>query len=170
MVNGMAQRLTSKDKRLATANFADFSFDISALVKTDSDRALSSRNTITPRLFIPWSQIMETSGETLGTLTEEFHSRFAEPLFCIVAALIGFSTLLIGGFSRFGVWREVVIAFGLLLILDGIRGAVQDPVRQNPSLWPMLYLPFLLGSCLAIAMLAYAAFPGLLRRRRRVPA
>ena len=47
------------------------------------------------------------------------------------AALVGFATLLLGGFSRFGVWREVAIAFGLLISIDGIRGVLVDIVRAD---------------------------------------
>ncbi len=166
MVDGMAQRFTTQDARLATANFADFSFDITSLVRSELALMTSSRNMTTPELLIPWDQVSALTGESSGTLTEEFHSRFADPLFCIVAAMIGFSTLLVGGYSRFGVWREVVVAFGLLLVIDGLGGAVQDPVRATPSLWPALYAPVVLGSVIAIALLSYAANPGLLRRRR----
>ena len=47
--------------------------------------------------------------------------------------MIGFTTLLIGGFSRFGVWREIVIAFGLLLVLDGVRGTLTSQVASTGS-------------------------------------
>jgi lipopolysaccharide export system permease protein len=166
MVDGMAQRFTTQDERLATANFADFSFDISALVNNETERQTLSRNLTTPVLMAPWDDVMELTDQSRGVIAEEFHTRFAEPLFCIVAAMVGFSTLLVGGYSRFGIWREVVIAFGLLLLLDGIGGAVQDPVRSSSSLWPMLYLPVALGTVLALGMLSFAANPALLRRRR----
>ena len=109
---------------------------------------------------------MQRTEESRGTLTEEYHSRFADPLFCVVAAMIGFCTLLVGGYSRFGVWREVVVAFGLLLLIDCAGGAVQDPVRASPALWPLLYAPVVLGTAIALGLLTYAANPALLRRRR----
>ena len=40
MVDGLAQRLTTATDRLATANFRDFSFDISALVQNDVSQRL----------------------------------------------------------------------------------------------------------------------------------
>ena len=117
MVDGLAQRLDREELRLSTAKFADFSFDISALVRSDDVRALSIANTPTPELLSDWDGIAAQSGKTRGDIAEEINARIAQPLFCVVAAMIGFSTLLIGGFSRFGVWREIVIAFGLLLSL-----------------------------------------------------
>lgn len=167
MVDGLAQRLNRDTKRLATAKFRDFSFDISALVSKSAGRRISVPNLPTPAFLTSWDQLSKDSGDSLGTIAEEFHSRFAQPLFCVVAAMVGFSTLLLGGFSRFGVWREVVIAFGLLIAIDGFRGALVDEVLTDPSNWPLMYMPVLVGTILVVAMLSVASRPSLLRRRRR---
>lgn len=169
MVDGLAQRLERDGLRLATAKFADFSFDISALMRRDEIRQLNISNTTTPDLMAEWSTIAGQPDQSLGALVRELNSRISQPLFCIVAALVGFSTLLIGGFSRFGVWREIVIAFGLLIVLDGIRGTLSSQVSGNASLWPLMYLPSLVGAALAALMLMHAAHPAwrarLMRRR-----
>lgn len=165
MVDGMVQRLSNVTNRLSIAHFTDFSFDISTLVRNDASHGPTARNMITPDLMLSWSELSKQTGQPAGHVAEEFHSRFAEPLFCIVAAMIGFATLLVGGYSRFGVWREVVIAFGLLLLINGARSTLQSPVRDDPRLWPLLYMPVIFGSLLAVAMLWYVARPK--RRRRR---
>jgi len=159
MVDGLAQRLEQDGLRLSTAKFADFSFDISALVRRDEQRAISIGNTTTPALLAGWQTIAQQAGQTQGALVRELNSRFSQPVFCIVAALVGFSTLLIGGFSRFGVWREIVIAFGLLIVLDGARGTLSSQVSGNADLWPLMYLPSLVGAVLATLMLLHAAHP-----------
>ena len=167
MVDGLAQRLNNTDKRLATAKFRDFSFDISALVKRETSTDLNIANLVTPALVGDWDALALRTEQTKGSIAEEVHSRFAQPLFCIVAAMVGFATLMLGGFSRFGVWREVVIAFGLLIAIDGLRGVVVDPVRDDASLWPLMYLPTALGSVLVLGMLFHASNPNWLRRMRR---
>ncbi|MFK7880605.1 LPS export ABC transporter permease LptF [Roseobacter sp.] len=159
MLDGLAQRLSNETNRLSTANFRDFSFDISSLVRNDAAHRLLARNMITFDLMAPWDDLTKLTNQSAGQLAEEFHSRFAEPLFCIVAALIGFTTLLIGGYSRFGVWREVVIAFALLLLINGARSTFQNPVRNNSELWPLLYAPVVFGALLSLAMLWYLARP-----------
>lgn len=164
MLDGVVQRLGRATERLSTANFRDFSFDISSLVRNDATNGLVARNMITPDLMRPWKDLSRLTMQPAGQLAEEFHSRFAEPLFCIVAAMIGFSTLLIGGYSRFGVWREIVIAFGLLLLINGARSTLQKPVRDNLDLWPVLYLPALIGGVITLGMLWYVARP---KRRQR---
>ncbi|KIN64877.1 Permease YjgP/YjgQ family protein [Sulfitobacter noctilucicola] len=167
MVDGLAQRLNRTDKRLATANFRDFSFDISSLVSENASGIQSAPNLTTPTLMMGWQEIAERTGDSEGVIAEEVHARFAQPLFCIVAALIGFATLLVGGFSRFGVWREIAVAFALLIAIDGIRGAMVDTVRSDAANWPLLYVPSLIGAAIAAAMLWHTANPGWLARLRR---
>lgn len=167
MVDGLAQRMDQADSRLATAKFRDFSFDISALVSKTAGRPISTANLTTPAFFTSWDTLSENSGDSRGVITEEFHSRFAQPLFCVIAAMVGFATLLLGGFSRFGVWREIVIAFGLLIAIDGFRGALVDQVVTDPSKWPLIYAPVIVGSLLVLGLLSHAATPNWLRRFRR---
>jgi lipopolysaccharide export system permease protein len=159
MVNGLAQRLDVAGNRLSTARFRDFSFDISNLVRRGpaQGKALSHMTT---------DQLVQVPNS--GPRSEEFHSRIARPLFAGVAALVGFSALLIGGFSRFGVWREITIAFGLLLVLDGLRGALQSNLQTDPGAWPLAYLPSALGIALILAMLTHASAPHWTLRKIRV--
>lgn len=164
MVDGLAQRLQQDGQKLSTAYFADFSFDISPLVRSETAELIEIANTATPSLLRDWDGLAERTGETRGAIAEEVHSRFASPLFCMVAALVGFATLLIGGFSRFGIWREIVIAFGLLIALDGTRGTLVSQVREDASLWPLLYLPSAVGALVVVVMLLHAAHPGWRRR------
>lgn len=170
MVDGLAQRLSTADKRLSTAKFKDFSFDISALVSRDSERTLSIRNLTTPQMITGWDALAEKAGERLGDVAEEVHSRFAQPLFCLIAALIGYATLMVGSYSRFGVWREVVVAFGLLIAIDGLRGTLVDTVRGDAALWPLMYLPSLVGGVLVVVMLTLASYPARRVRRKKVAA
>ncbi|MEL7097806.1 MAG: LPS export ABC transporter permease LptF [Pseudomonadota bacterium] len=170
MIDGLVQRLDTATRRLSTANFRDFSFDITSLITGDATPGTSVRHLPTLALLRDWSEVRQTTSETAGSLTERLHARIAQPLFCIVAALIGFSTLLIGGFSRFGVWRETVLAFVLLVALDGMRGTLSNAVVSDPGLWPIMYLPTLIGAALAACMLFFASRPYLLRRRKRAGA
>lgn len=159
MVNGMAQRLEQEGLRLGTANFTDFSFDITSLMNTDVVADLKISNLTTWAMLLDWPTISALPDVTSGAMAEELHSRLAQPLFCIIAAMIGFSTLLIGGYSRFGVWREIVFAFGILILLDATRGSLSAQVISSPAWWPALYLPSIIGAILSLAMLFCAANP-----------
>ncbi|MEM1076316.1 MAG: LPS export ABC transporter permease LptF [Pseudomonadota bacterium] len=171
MVDGIAQRLTQETNRLSTANFRDFSFDITSLVQNNVNLRLDPTKMTTAALLVPWQDLSLVTGDSVGKISETFHSRFADPIFCVVAALIGFSTLLLGGYSRFGIWREVMFAFLLLVLIDGIGSTLQSPVRKDPNMWPLLYLPSAVGGFLVVCMLWLAARPsGGFIGRRRAPA
>ncbi|MGJ8545385.1 MAG: LPS export ABC transporter permease LptF [Sulfitobacter sp.] len=165
MVDGLAQRLNAEDNRLATARFKDFSFDISALVTPAAEGDLVAAQLNTPKLLGARAELMQQPDVSAGDLAEELHARFAQPFFCIVAAMVGFATLLVGGFSRFGVWREIVIAFGLLIAIDGLRGSLVDKVQNDADMWPLIYLPSLIGSVLVLGLLAHASRPNWYKRR-----
>ena len=166
MVDGLAQRMLPEGKRLSTAKFEDFSFDISRLVRTDAQAATRVDFLNTYQLVQDIPTVQKQTGATLGEITEEFHTRMARPLFAIVTALIGFSAILIGGYSRFGVWREVVLAFGILIVVDGMRGALSGRVAAEPQLWPVMYLHVLLGGLIILGLMSTATHPGWWRRRR----
>jgi lipopolysaccharide export system permease protein len=101
----------------------------------------------------------------------QMHGRVTAALLCVIAALVGFCTLLVGVHSRFGVWRQVLVAFGLLVGIKIVESLVIAPVLVNGALWPLLYLPALIGLGLSAILLTLASYPGLLQRlRRKAPA
>lgn len=172
MVNGLAQRLDTENLTLSTTVFQDFSYDISDMVKTDESRPRNIRAIPTGELLTGQAAIVEKENYSEGQLVEELHQRFARAAICVAVALIGFSTLMLGTFSRFGVWRQAGIAFLLLILLEGLRGVVSEPVLAAPHLWPLLYLPTVLGLAVSALFLRFASrpLPRLLTRRRTEPA
>ena len=159
MVNGLVQVLSTKDQLLSTTSFEDLSYDISALIKTQTDKNRNIKQIPTGEL-LRWSgQIAEQSGVSLGRVLQEAHGRFQQPLLCLVAALIGFSTLLTAGFSRFGIGRQIVFAIALLVLIKLTESVMIDPVRANPNLWPLIYAPTLVGCLLTLGCLSYVARP-----------
>ncbi len=159
MVNGLVQVLSTKDQLLSTTSFEDLSYDISALIKTRTDKNSNIKQIPTGEL-LRWSgQIAEQNGVSLGRVLQEAHGRFQQPLLCLVAALIGFSTLLTAGFSRFGVGRQIVFAIALLVLIKLTESVMIDPVRANPNLWPLIYAPTLVGCLFTLGCLSYVARP-----------
>lgn len=167
MVDGLAQRLATSDNRLSTAKFQDFSFDISPLVNTDEVIVPSLQFLRTDVLMQDWNALAQRIGTSTGAIAEEVHSRFARAAFCFVTGLIGFATLLVGGYSRFGVWREIVIAFLLLIALDGMRSTLSGPVLADARMWPILYTPSVIGVALILGLLWVASGGGMRLRRLR---
>ncbi|MEI4261970.1 LPS export ABC transporter permease LptF [Roseovarius sp. D0-M9] len=168
MLNGLAQNIAADGQRLFTTHFDDFSYDISRLVSTSALNLDRITFATTPELIRNPGAVAERTGVTLGVAVTTLHARFAQAILCIVAALIGFATLLQGGFSRFGVWRQILTAFILLIGIKLIESVVAGPVLAAPMMWPLLYLPSLIGFVTGWILLYSAARPSLLRRLRGI--
>ncbi|MGR3504174.1 LPS export ABC transporter permease LptF [Pseudaestuariivita sp.] len=159
MVDGLAQVLVHETGRLSTTNFSDFSYDISGLVTQPSSPRPRLRHAATLDLIRTPEAVAEATRSDLGEVAEELHARFQQPLLCLVAALIGFATLTAGSFSRFGVWRQILLAIFFLVMIKMVESAVIEPVEQDARLWPLIYAPSVLGGVLVWALLFRAAHP-----------
>ncbi len=157
MVDGLAQTLRTDSQRLFTTHFQDFTYDIERLFGARTASFVHVRYLSTWQLFTQEDAVMKLTGASLGDVVVERHERFEQPLMCMAAALIGFAALLVGGFSRFGVWRQIVLAIVLLLVIKGIEGAAFDPVRRDPTLWPLVYAAPVAGLLIGSAMLWWAS-------------
>lgn len=159
MVDGLAQNFLIAENRLSTTHFADYNFDIGAAIEQTVAPALRVRDVPTLRFLADFETILDVNRFKRGQAVEELHSRVTQTLLCVVAALIGFSTLLVGSYSRFGVWRQIMAALVLLVLVKLVEGLVTDPVQKDPALWPLLYLPIVLGLGTAVLLLWHVGRP-----------
>ncbi|MGP6085604.1 LPS export ABC transporter permease LptF [Antarctobacter jejuensis] len=167
MVSGMAQDLNYETRRLSTTNFSDLVYDISSLVSAAQPGRRKLNFMSTWELLTRTEASAVEAGDTPGEALEEAHLRFQLPLLALVASLIGYSALMVGGFSRLGVTRQIVFAIGLLVVVKLVESAVTDPVRGNAALWPLVYLPSVTGLGMSTLLLWQAARPYRPRRSRR---
>lgn len=171
MVDGLAQRLDTETQTLSTTVFADFSYDISNLVNEQVEKTRHIRAVPTLELLFHSDEAADLDGYSPGQITEEFHLRFARALVCIAVTLVGFSALMLGGHSRFGVWRQALMAFVVLILLEVMRGIVAEPVQNDPRLWPLIYLPTVCGIAISTLFLRFSSRPlPKLFRRNPTPA
>lgn len=96
---------------------------------------------------------------SVARINEELHGRFQQALLALVSAMIGFATLLTGSYSRFGVGRQIVVAIFLLVVIKLVESGVTEPARENAMLWPLVYLPSVVGIAIAVLVLHLAARP-----------
>jgi lipopolysaccharide export system permease protein len=169
MRDGMIQTFERDTGRLITTTFADLAYDIGSLIPQNATTRRSSRELATSDLLFPTPELATETRKSEALLISEGHGRFAEAGLAFVAALVGFATLLVGGFSRFGVWKQVLAAIFLMIFVKGIETVVTGWLRDNPALWPLNYLPLAIGLFIVWLMLFWAAHPGLFRWRRGAP-
>ena len=164
MVNGATHTLNEETRKLTKTSFTDFSYNISSMIDGPGSfyKRLDQYPTI--ELLFATKLVSKRTSQSEGRILEEAHSRFNQPLLCMVAALIGFSTLLVGGFSRFGVGQQIIGAILLLVVVKLVESIVTDPIRADAQLWPLVYAQSAFGFGAVFTMLYFAARPRRLNR------
>jgi len=163
MLDGMAEASegSGAEARLSITRFQDLSYDFGPLGGGDARRT-DLREVSTPALFRAAPEMLEAAGVSAERAHVAGQQRLAQPLLSPVAALLGFAALMAGGFSRFGLARPIALSILLLIGLQFLNTAAEDMAERDPALWPVLYLPMLVGAAVSALLLAWAG-------RRRGP-
>ncbi|WP_456390458.1 LPS export ABC transporter permease LptF [Profundibacter sp.] len=164
MFDGMAQTLDNHDGRLFTTSFSDFSYDIGVLIKVPVQGKRSATELGTFELLSSTPALMDETDQSRAVLLKLAHDRFAQPMLAIVTALIGFSVLLVGSFSRFGVTRQIIAAIILIVLLKALDSTMAGYAIRNDQLWPLVYVPVVVGFALSAGILWLSERPGQLAR------
>lgn len=167
MFQGLAQILHVSDQRLITTTFKDFTYDIGALIDADMIALRTVRTLSTAALLRADPAVLAETGETRASFLYEGHRRTGQALMTVIAALTGFSVLMLGGFSRFGLWRQMLGAAVLFIVLLTLDNSLSDQVRSDAALWPLVYVTPLIGLAANGVVLWMSARPALFAPRPR---
>jgi len=168
MVDGLTQTLDRRTNRLATTGFDDFAYDIGDLMRDQTGASRNANGLWTWDLLAPSAAVLRETGASADDLRLRGHDRFAQAALGFVAALIGFATLVAGGFSRFGLWRSILFATGLVIVLKVLESTGASIARGNPAvLWPFVYLAGVGGIAISAGLLQIAAKPYFFKRKPR---
>ncbi|MBT8416728.1 MAG: LPS export ABC transporter permease LptF [Silicimonas sp.] len=167
MVDGMSQRYAAEGRNLSVTRFDDFAFDLEGLVDTFTADRKRPQELSTGALLRASEETQKLTATSRSVLVAEAHERIGNSLNGLVAPLIGFATLLLGGFSRFGIWRQIIGAIFALIAVQMLTRMGQDIVQDNAEMWLAAYFGPGFGLFLGFGLLALAANPAWLRLRRR---
>lgn len=167
MIDGMAQAYDTEGRRLSVTRFDDFAFDLDGLVAGIRSDHRSPNELPTPMLLRASPETQDLTRSSRSQLIGEAHERFSNALNGFVAPLIGFAALLVGGFSRFGIWRQILGAIAALIVVQMLTQAGQGMVNRDADAWPLAYGGPVFGFALAMFLLFLAEHPALFKRRRR---
>ncbi|MBV1868509.1 MAG: LPS export ABC transporter permease LptF [Marinosulfonomonas sp.] len=170
MFDGMAQALQTEGQLLSTTSFKDFVFNIGSLIGQRGAQRPKIQELPTNQLLAPTDSLLSETRSSRAAFLQKGHERISQALLCIVASLIGFSALMMGGFSRFGLWRQILLAVFMLILVKSLDNYANGAAYKNAALWPLVYLSSFVGFLVGAAMLWASARPGLFsRRRNRAP-
>ena len=170
LIDGIAQVLEMPERALSVTRFQDLALDVTNLIdgSGSAEPRRSYREATTPQLFEGDRSIARELRTSPNQMLHEAHSRVVQPVIAITAPLIGFATMLLGGFSRFGLTPQIFGAVGLVILLYVLENTLADLALDTmPGGWPLLYVAPVAGFLVAYAILWIAANPQVLSRRRR---
>lgn len=166
MFDGSLQTLDlDGGRRLSVTRFADATQDMRELIRKDSvNRGPSPRDMTTTSLLSENNGLDRSKPKVADEITRELHLRFSQPLLSLASAVMGFSILMVGAFSRFGLWRQIAAAVLALIVVQLLGTSATSLVMEDAGKWPALYAPPLLGCLFAACMLWWSQRPRHVRR------
>jgi lipopolysaccharide export system permease protein len=169
MFDGMAQSLDRETGLLSTVTFADFTYDVAALIADGRARNYDVRELPTALLIRADAEMAEEMRLPLARMLFEGHDRIARAIFSIFPPLIAAACLMLGHFSRFGVWRQILLAVMLVVPLQVIWNASEAVARVDADLWHLAYAQPATALFITVALILLAGarrgvLKGVLRR------
>jgi lipopolysaccharide export system permease protein len=165
LIDGMIQVLTLPDRRVAITRFADLSYDLSGLLSPDALRARDIGALSTLALLRAGEETVQMTGESRAVLVYRGNYRLAQPFLASAAALIGYTTLLLGAFSRFGLWRQLLGATLLFVAVYIVGNTAESYGSRDVRLWPLAWLSAVIGAVVPAVLLWVAQRPRPVRAR-----
>lgn len=159
MLDGTSQQLNRSDQRLSITRFSDATYDLGAIIKSERSRPPQPRELTSFALFSADGGLDWSNPNTPPAVTYEINARISQPLLSLASAMIGFASLLIGAFSRFGLWRQILGAVIGLIVVQSISTVTTSLALKDAAAWPALYAAPLVGCLAAVWLLWYAQRP-----------
>lgn len=159
MFNGASQRLDRVGQRMSVTRFDDFTLDLAGLVTAGATGGVALDALSTPELLAPTDALLAATGAGRALFLQEGHNRFAGPLLAVASPLLGFAALMLGGFSRFGLWRQMALAVTLLIGLQMVATWAGGVAMKDAGLWGLVYLAPGAGTAVAFVLLVWVQRP-----------
>lgn len=160
MLRGQAQSLDPAARSLLTVSFDDFAFDLAELAGGGDGRRLDPRELSTPALLRADADARARTGDTRAALRQEGHARFAGALLAAALPVMALGMMLLGRYSRLGLWRQILAAVAVAVTAQMGVNATEGAARDDVDLMWAVYLPGLLVLAIGMAALAVSARGG----------
>jgi len=164
MFNGLVQQVDGQSQRLSLTRFADSTYDLAGLIPQVTPGARNIDALSTAELLAADPADIAETRSTRAEFLYDGHNRFAQPFLAVGAALIGFAALLMGSFSRFGLWRQIGVAIVLLVAVQGVSSAATGLGLRSDQGWIWAYAAPVFGMALGVGMLWWSQRPRHVRR------
>jgi lipopolysaccharide export system permease protein len=145
MQEGVALAVGSRSEQLTSVRFDQFVFDLSEILSAESARVPRPSEYPVRALLAPTPEMLADDRYSRADFVSEGHYKMSLPLLAAIYPMIALVTLLAGGYRRSGFGKRVVVAIAVATILQVLMFAARARVQERAELWPLMYVPALLG-------------------------
>ena len=145
MQEGVALTAGAGREQLTSVRFDQFVFDLSELIREESARVRRPSEYQVRELLAPSPEMLADGRYDRADFVSEGHYKITMPLLAMIYPMIALVTLLAGGYRRSGFGKRVVVAIGVAALLQVLMFAARARVQDRVDLWPLMYVPALLG-------------------------
>ena len=156
MFEGLAQRVDPETDSLSLLRFDKIGYDLSDFVSDPADRKRKASEFFFFDLI--WPKDPDITERDYGRFVSEGHEQLSAPLYGFAIVVVAAAAMLYGSFSRRGYIARMVAAAFLGVGLRVVGLAFQSVVKSTPEAWPIMYLPPIIASCIALWFLARGRF------------
>lgn len=157
MENGLIQTIGTSIKELSTTEFKSVAIDLSDAIKKGGNNTTYLSHVSTWLLIKNRQEVATSTRASAGSILLELHNRLHRPMFCFVAAILGFSSLLIGNYNRFGFGKQIALAVSIIILIKITESFTTKLSLHNFLLWPLIYVPSLIGIISSVIFLKISA-------------
>ena len=138
MINGNRQEVREDDGRLSLLYFDRYTFDLSALNKTEIDLWREPRERFLHELFFSHEEASKIYN--YRELRMEGIFRLSSPLLYLAFTAIGLALLLGGDFNRRGQFLRILTAVCCVTAIQVVVLSIKNLGEKTPALEPVMYL------------------------------
>ena len=165
MENGLIQTFSNLRKSLSTIEFKSISIDLSDAFTKKENNTIYLSHVSTWLLIKNKYEVAIATDASTESILWELHNRLHRPMFCFVAAILGFSTLLMGNYNKFGFGQKIALAISIMVVIKITESYSTKLSIQNSLLWPLIYFPSLIGIISSMLFLNISASKYRLKNR-----
>lgn len=165
MLDGQVQRFSPSKAVLTVSQFADFTYALDDVLAAQDTSMRILQEWSTLHLIAPSEADLAQSGAQKSRAQYMGHGRISWPISAGVVATVAFATLLLGGYSRFGLLWQIVLAIGALIVLYSIHIVCLSRGPKIEGGWVLAYVTPVAGAALTVVILWLSQRPRRLSAR-----
>lgn len=171
MFEGNVQTFDTDTQQLSLVRFEHLSYGLESFISSGVERP-SLRQFSTLVLINPSEALLGLTGGTRAQAQFIAFDRILQPVHALVYPVIAAAVMMLGTFSRFGLYVQMVGAIGAVLVVNVATGSLTTAASEDAAFIPLMFLPLGGGLIAAFLLCARARRPFRFRPNRpaQVPA